>query len=60
MYTTDIVIEEIEFAESKSAAGGTGTQQAGARQQDAGHQCQTDEDGFMHIPDGIDEELPFY
>lgn len=53
VYTTDVAIEEIEFAESKSAAGGSGTQQAG-------NQYQTDEDGFMHIPDGVDEELPFY
>lgn len=60
VYTTDVAIEEIEFAESKSAAGGSGTQQAGTRQQEAGNQYQTDEDGFMHIPDGVDEELPFY
>lgn len=60
VYTTEVVVEEIEFAESKSAAGGSGTSQAGTRQQDAGNQYQTDEDGFMHIPDGVDEELPFY
>ena len=47
VYTTDVVIEEQEFAESKKAAG---QEQAGYT--DAG-------DGFMNIPDGIDEELPF-
>ena len=50
VYTTDIVIDEHEFAESK----GTGnTPAAGPSEyQDAG-------DGFMNIPDGIDEEMPF-
>lgn len=48
VYTTDVVTEEIEFAESKSSQG----QQSSGPQQDIG-------DGFMNIPDGIDEELPF-
>lgn len=53
VYTTDIVIEEQEFAESKAAAAGQGNgQQAAAADQ-------TDNDGFMSIPDGIDDELPF-
>lgn len=47
VYTTDIVIEEQEFAESKKAAG---QEQAGYT--DVG-------DGFMSIPEGIDEEPPF-
>ena len=48
MNTTDVVIEEWEFAESKAAAG----QQAQAEQPDNG-------DGFMNIPDGIEDQLPF-
>jgi len=51
VYTTDVVIEEQEFAESKKAAG---EQQTGSNE---GYSV-TD-DGFMNIPDGIDEELPF-
>ena len=47
VYTTDIVIEEQEFAESKS----TQTTQVPP--------ASTTEDGFMNIPDGLDEELPF-
>lgn len=44
VYTTDIVVEEQEFAESKK------TQEADREQ----------EDGFMSIPDGVDDEgLPF-
>ena len=46
IYTTDVVVEAVEFAESKSS-------QSGATQP------QTDSDGFMNIPDGIDSELPF-
>lgn len=51
VYTTDVVIEDQEFAESKSSQNG-GNAQAPPEQSDAG-------DGFMNIPDGIDEELPF-
>ncbi|RDU24449.1 single-stranded DNA-binding protein [Anaerosacchariphilus polymeriproducens] len=54
VYTTDVVVEEQEFAESKAAASEGGYQQASrpAPSEAAG-------DGFMNIPDGIDEELPF-
>lgn len=53
VYTTDVVIEEQEFAESKAAAGQQGNGSAPAQRQN------TEADGFMNIPDGIDEELPF-
>ena len=59
VYTTEVVVEEQEFAESKGSAdvnrGNSGFQAAApapAPAFDAG-------DGFMNIPDGIDEELPF-
>ena len=49
IYTTDVVVEEHEFAESKGAsAGNNGTTQREA-----------DSDGFMNILDDIGEELPF-
>lgn len=48
VYTTDVVIEEQEFAESKAAA--QTTQQ---------NPTPVSEDGFMEIPDGLEEELPF-
>lgn len=51
VYTTDVVVEEQEFAESK------GNSVAGARENRS--VTTTDSDGFMNIPDGIDEELPF-
>ena len=47
--TTDVVVEDQAFAESKNASGNGG----GAAPQAA------DPDGFMSLPDGIDEELPF-
>ena len=54
VYTTDVVLDDIEFAESKTAEhrnGNTGYY---------GQEPQSDPgDGFMNIPDGIDEELPF-
>jgi len=43
VYTTEVVAEEQEFAESKK----------GNRQQDV------DENGFMTIPDGVEGDLPF-
>lgn len=58
VYTTEIVAEDQEFAESKAAAG----QQAAGQQGNgraADQQPPTDDQGFMNIPDGIDEELPF-
>lgn len=55
VYTTDVVIEEQEFAESKNAAATDGN----GRQQTAKQQKNDELDGFMNIPDGIDEELPF-
>ena len=79
-YTTDVVIEEQEFAESRNSDStgrntmddqmaaqysGKGSQQAAGRmrQQEGAEQQgsweQSAMEGFMNIPDGIDEELPF-
>ena len=56
IYTTDVVIEEQEFAESRAESDANRAnfqhQAAPAPSADAG-------DGFMNIPDGLDEELPF-
>ena len=55
VYTTDVVVEDQEFAESKNASGQSeGGYSAPARTSNAPMS-----DGFMNIPDGIDEELPF-
>lgn len=52
VYTTDVVVEDHEFAESKNSA-----PQASATSSNNGQKA--DLDGFMNIPDGNDEELPF-
>lgn len=49
VYTTDIVVENQEFCESRSASSA-----APSAQPSPSHASQ-----FMDIPDGIDEELPF-
>ena len=62
VYTTDIVVEEQEFAESKNASSGNeGGYQAGGYNGGGYNRPapSTAGDGFMNIPDGIDEELPF-
>ena len=57
VYTTEVVVEESEFAESKANSGAPSENSyqaspAPSPRADIG-------DGFMNIPDGIDEELPF-
>ena len=51
VYTTDVVVENCEFVESK-----TSSRDAADGSDPGGH---PGDDGFMNIPDGIDEELPF-
>lgn len=53
VYTTDIIVESHEFAESKRSS-----------EQNSNAPVSNDvpavgSDGFMNIPDGLDEELPF-
>ena len=55
VYTTDVVVEDQEFAESKSASGGSGDGSYSRPQPSA-----SAGDGFMSIPDGIEDELPFH
>ena len=59
VYTTDVVVEEHEFVESRNAsASNDGGYQSGYSNNSA-PQASGAGDGFMNIPDGIDEELPF-
>ena len=53
VYSVQIIAEEIEFAESKASQGGGGFQPV---QPDP---TQAADDGFLNIPNGIEEELPF-
>lgn len=55
VYTTDVVVEEQEFAESKGSGGSGGGQSGGQ----PANTPKPNDDGFMNIPESIDEELPF-
>ena len=55
VYTTDVVVEQVEFAESKSSNENNGGYVPTEKPSPSGAAG----DGFMNIPDGIDEELPF-
>lgn len=52
VYTTDVVVEDQEFAESKSSSGNNAPSNNLGNRNPSGN-------GFMNIPDNIDEELPF-
>ena len=54
VYTTDVVVENVEFAESKASSDNSGYTPASIPSP-----SQAANDGFMNIPDGIDEEVPF-
>ena len=55
VYTTDIVVENQEFAESKNASSGNGF-----GSQSSQRDSSSIGDGFMNIPDGVEDEgLPF-
>ena len=57
VYTTDVIVEEQEFAESKSsAAANSGAAYTPSRPEPSAAAG----DGFMNIPDGVEDEgLPF-
>lgn len=58
VYTTDVIAEQMEFAESKGN-GGNNNSNGGSGSAPAPTPTGNVGDGFMNIPDGIDEELPF-
>lgn len=59
VYTTDVVVEEQEFAESKSASEAHNNGAASSQPAPEPMPNNAVGDGFMNIPDGLDEELPF-
>ena len=62
VYTTDVVIDEQEFAESKSACENRGASYSGAKsgQESGGSPAGDGFEGFMNIPEGVEDEgLPF-
>lgn len=74
VFTTDVVAENIEFAESRNAAGGAADNGNGYSNSNAGYSngnagysnggyndapAKEAPAGFMNIPTGLEEELPF-
>ena len=63
VYSVRVMVDEIEFAESKNASAGNGDGgYNGGGYMGGGNSAPAPSgagDGFMNIPDGIDEELPF-
>lgn len=66
VYTTEVVVESQEFAESKNASGGNGGNGGNSGNGNGGNNAYSPaasasvNDGFMNIPDGVDDEgLPF-
>lgn len=57
VYTTEVIVEDQEFAESKASSGGGNYRQASAPARP--EPAEAPDDGFMNIPDAIEEELPF-
>ena len=57
VYTTEVVVEDQEFAESKNTS--AGNSDGGYSMPVSRPEPSAPGDGFMNIPDGIDEELPF-
>ncbi|MBQ4417508.1 MAG: single-stranded DNA-binding protein [Lachnospiraceae bacterium] len=59
VYTTEVVVEDQEFAESKNASASQGGDRSYDTQASQGEAPVPADDGFMNIPDSIEEELPF-
>ena len=59
VYTTDVVVEEQEFAESKAASQQNNNSNQNTDAPTRPDPAQADSNGFMNIPDAIEEELPF-
>lgn len=55
VYTTDVIVDEQEFAESKAESESNKTSNNHTQSSSQG----TSNDGFLNVPDGIDAELPF-
>ena len=54
VYTTDVIVDNVEFVESKSSSNSTSNENNSSRPNPSNG------DGFMKIPDGVEDEgLPF-
>ncbi len=61
VYTTDVIAEELEFAESKNADNGHSKSKSFVDTFKESQKPAENPDGFMNIPDSVDDdELPFH
>lgn len=57
VYTTDVVVEEHEFVDSKASGNSNSSDSSGSTRSKPEN---ASNDGFVNIPDGVeDEEIPF-
>ena len=60
VYTTDVIVDDQEFADSKNANGGGNSGGNGYQPTSRPSPSSAIGDGFMNIPDGVEDEgLPF-
>ena len=59
VYTTDVVVEDQEFAESKNSSDNSSSSGNNNSRSADNSFADGPSDGFMNIPDGIDDDLPF-
>lgn len=60
VYTTDVIVATQEFCEKKgNGDSGTASSTKGKTSNNKEGKSTKADDGFINIPDGIDEELPF-
>jgi len=59
VYTTDVVVENIEFGESKNAVGGGTSSNGTSSNRTSAVNTSNNTQQFINIPEGIDEQLPF-
>ena len=55
VYDWKVVVDEIDFGESKKEGGAPASEPASEKKP----KVKEDENGFIDIPDGVDEDLPF-
>lgn len=59
IYTTDVVVENQEFAESKSTSDQYQRQNAGEQNQQAQQTAKANDEGFMKVDENLEDDLPF-
>lgn len=59
-YTTDVIVDQVEFGESKASGAELGGNNGTTGRKEPANATGPDKDGFMNIPDGVEDEgLPF-